>query len=103
MSRIEKFIVMATYISQLVFVPTAMWAVMQSEPNMEVLRWSRPVALVLALLSLAAVIVLFRDLYQRQFQNKVLWVAAIFLTGGIAMIPYTFIHALRPRVHHVRV
>ena len=103
MSRLEKSIVIAVYIGQLILVPASMWAVMQHEPQLEILRWSRPFALVLAPLSIVAVVLLFRDLYKRRFQNKRLWVAAIFLTGGIAMIPYTFIHAFQPRIQHVRV
>ena len=103
MGRVEKLIVIATYIGQVLFVPIVMWAVMRAQPELEVLQWSRPIALVLAPLSLVAVIVLFRDLYKRQFHNKGVWVAAIFLSGGIAIIPYTFIHAFRPRIQHERV
>jgi RsiW-degrading membrane proteinase PrsW (M82 family) len=103
MSRLEKLIVMAVYIGQLLFVPTAMWALTRPELQLEMHRWSRPIALVLAPLSLVAVVLLFRDLYKRQFQNKSAWVVAIFLTGGVAMIPYTFIHAFRPRTQHARV
>src|SRR5262245_51953641 len=97
MSRAEKLIVLAMYIGQVLFVPVAMWAVMQPDLQREVHQWSTPFVLVLAPLSLLAILLLFRDLYKRQFQNKKAWVAAIFLTGGVAIIPYTFIHAFRPR------
>lgn len=103
MGPAEKLVVLATYIGQVLFVPIVMWAVTRPQPELEVLQWSRPIALVLTPLSLAALIVLFRDLYKRQFHNKGVWVAAVLLSGGIAIIPYTFIHAFRPRIQHERV
>jgi hypothetical protein len=48
----------------------------------------------------AAVFVVFRDLYRREFEDpnaKLKWALWIFLTSGLAMIVYVFKHGLQPR------
>jgi hypothetical protein len=48
----------------------------------------------------AAVFLIFRDLYRREFQDpnaKLKWALWIFFTSGLAMIVYVFKHGLQPR------
>ena len=48
----------------------------------------------------AAVFLILRDLYQREFQDpnaKLNWMLWIFLTSDLAMIVYVFKHGLQPR------
>src|SRR4051794_34673009 len=52
------------------------------------------------LLSVAAVVLIFRDLYKREFKNphsKITWVLIIAFTGGIGLLVYVFRHAVHPR------
>jgi hypothetical protein len=55
----------------------------------------------LAFLSnVAAVFLIFRDLYRREFEDrnaKLKWALWMFFTSGLAMVVYVFKHALQPR------
>jgi hypothetical protein len=60
-----------------------------------------PVVLALTmLLSIAAVVLILRDLYKREFtspNSKLTWLLVMMLTGGIGMVIYVFRYALHPR------
>jgi hypothetical protein len=58
------------------------------------------ITLLAFLSSAAAVFIIFRDLYRREFDDpnaKLKWALWIFGTSGIAMIVYVFKHGLQPR------
>jgi len=106
MSAAEKTVVLIAFIGQLLFVAVGVWALEQPDLGIFVDQWVIPISAFLFAVSFAAVVLLIRDLYKRPFKSpnaKLTWLLAMFLTGGIGIVLYAFVHAFKSRetIKHV--
>ena len=98
MNRIEKAVLLCALIAQVVVIALGIHD-LGSEPPGPSSAPGWMLALTM-LLSLAAVALIFRDLYKRPFPNpnaKLTWVLIMAFTGGIGIVIYALRHAVRPR------
>ena len=98
MNRIEKTVLFCALIAQVVVIALGIHDLGSEPPGpSSVPSWMKVLTV---LVSLAAVVLVFRDLYERQFPNpnaKITWVLIMAFTGGIGIVIYALRHAVRPR------
>jgi hypothetical protein len=98
MNRMEKAVLLCALIAQVVVIALGIHHLGSEPPGpSSAPRWLPALTV---LLSLAAVVLIFRDLYEREFPNpnsKLTWMLIMVLTGGIGMVVYALRHAVRPR------
>ncbi|WP_116812422.1 PLDc N-terminal domain-containing protein [Steroidobacter cummioxidans] len=98
MNRLEKAIVFSALVAQCVVIALGVFG-LSSEPPRPSSAPRSALALTL-LLSIAAIVLLLRDLYKREFPNpnsKLTWLLVMAFTGGIGILIYAFRHAVHPR------
>ena len=98
MNRIEKAVLLCALMAQVVVIAIGIHDLGSEPPGpSSAPRWMLALTM---LLSLAAIVLIFRDLYKREFPNpnsKLTWVLIMAFTGGIGIVVYALRHALRPR------
>jgi hypothetical protein len=98
MNRIEKAILRCALIAQVVVIALGIHDLSSEPPGPSTVP---PMGLTLTMvLSIAAVVLILRDLYRREFPNpnsKLTWLLIMAFTGGIGMLIYVFRHAVHPR------
>jgi hypothetical protein len=98
MNRIEKTVLLCALISQIMVLALGIHDLGSEPPQpSSAPSWLLGVTM---LLGLAALVLIFRDLYKREFENpnsKVTWVLIMAFTAGIGIVVYAFRHAMHPR------
>lgn len=98
----RKWILLSALVAQVIVVSLGVHALSSEEPRPSDVP---PFLLALTmLLSIAAVVLIFRDLYKRRFPNpnsKLTWLLVMVFTGGIGMVVYVLRHALHARASAV--
>jgi hypothetical protein len=98
MNRLEKTILFSALLAQCIVIALGVYGLSADPPRpYNVPRLALALTMVL---SLAAVVLLFRDLYKREFptpNSKLTWLLVMAFTGGIGLLIYAFRHAVRPR------
>lgn len=98
MNRLEKAILFSALVAQCVVIALGVYGLSSEPPRPSGVP--RSALAFTMLLSAAAVVLLFRDLYKREFPNpnsKLTWLLVMAFTGGIGILIYAFRHAVRPR------
>jgi hypothetical protein len=98
MNRIEKAVLLCALIAQLVVIALGIHGLSSEPPSPSIVpRFGLALTM---LLSIAAVVLIVRDLYKREFPNpnaKLTWLLIMAFTGGFGMLVYVFRHAVHPR------